>query len=123
MKIGIIRCEKNEEQCPLTGCLKCLDNTEQAFTGYDVAKLVGVFTCRCPGDNVIKLGKILKAKGVQAIHFCTCAFSKKKEGGWVLGEGYCDNTDGILKKLSLETGLPCVKGSAHLPVGYQVETF
>jgi len=123
MNIGIIRCEKNEEQCPLTGCLKCLDNTEQAFTEYDVAQLVGVFTCRCPGDNVVNLGKILKAKGAQAIHFCTCAFSKKKEGRWVLGEGYCDNTDGILKKLSLETDLPCVKGSAHLPAGYQVETF
>jgi predicted metal-binding protein len=121
MNIGIIRCEKNEERCPLTGCFKCLQDTKEGFSAYDSAKLLGVFTCRCPGDNLVKLGKILKAKGAQAIHICTCAFSRKENGKWQLGQGFCDSVDDLLKSLSNETGLPCVKGSAHLPEGYRVE--
>ncbi|MDX2510762.1 MAG: CGGC domain-containing protein [Desulfobacterales bacterium] len=123
MNIGLIRCEKNEDRCPLTGCLTCWKETKEGFTNYDEVQLAGVFTCRCPGDNVGNLGKIMKAKGVQAIHFCTCSFSRKENGKWKLGQGFCENVDDLLKKVSNETGLPCVKGSAHLPEGYSVETF
>ena len=49
-KIGIIRCEKNAEKCPLTNCLKTLRDTKEGFAGYEHAELVGIFTCRCPGD-------------------------------------------------------------------------
>ena len=35
MNIGIIRCEKNEETCPLTGCLNCLQDTQEGFADYD----------------------------------------------------------------------------------------
>jgi predicted metal-binding protein len=121
MNIGIIRCEKNEETCPLTGCFNCLRDTKEGFADYDTAQLVGMFTCRCPGDNFVKLGKILKAKGAQAIHICTCTFSRKESGKWTVGQGFCDRVDDLLKSLSDETGLPCVKGSAHLPEGYQME--
>jgi predicted metal-binding protein len=123
MNIGMIRCEINEKTCPLTGCFKCLEETTQGFADYDSAKLVGVFTCRCPGDNVGNLGKILKAKGAEAIHFCTCTFAHIEDGKWQMGDGICDPVDDLLKKVATETGLPCVKGSAHLPEGYKVETF
>lgn len=39
MNIGIIRCEKNEEACPLTGCLNCLQDTQEGFADYDASKL------------------------------------------------------------------------------------
>ena len=121
--IGIIRCEKNEDRCPLTSCIKSLQNNGEGFKKYDSAALIGVFTCKCPGDNVANLGKILKSKGAEAIHFCTCTFSSKKESAWTLGDGFCNNTDSILKKLSAEVKVPCIKGTAHLPSGYQVEVY
>jgi len=123
MNIGLIRCDKNEKTCPLTGCFNCLEATKEGFAGYDDARLVGVFTCRCPGDNIANLGNILKAKGAQAIHLCTCTFAHKKDGKWEMGDGFCDHADDLLSTLSGATGLPCVKGSAHLPEEYTAETF
>ena len=32
--------------------------------------------------------------------------------------GFCDHIDEIMEKVHRETGLTCVKGSAHLPDGY-----
>ena len=75
-KVAIIRCEKNEEKCPLTGCFNSLTDTDQGFAEYEQARPAGVFTCRCPGENVVGLAKILKSKGAEAIHFCTCMFAK-----------------------------------------------
>ncbi|MFZ0484058.1 MAG: CGGC domain-containing protein [Desulfobacterales bacterium] len=121
--IGIIRCEKNADRCPLTNCLKSLKGGQQGFSGYDKGELIGVFTCKCPGDNVINLGKILKKKGAEAIHFCTCTFAHKKEGEWTMGGGFCDHIDNILKGLSNEVKIPCIKGTAHLPDGYVPEVF
>jgi len=123
MNIGIIRCERNDERCPLTSCIKSLQATQEAFSGYENPQLVGVFSCHCPGDGVARLGKILKAKGAQAIHFCTCTFSHKQAGEWVLGNGFCDHIDEILKQLSEDIGLPCVKGTAHLPEAYHLQSF
>lgn len=122
-KIGIIRCEKNELKCPLTGCFKSLNTTTQGFEMYEEAELVGVFTCRCPGDNVQNLAKILKAKGAEAIHMPTCLFANKTKEGWKLeGGGFCDKTDQLLDDIHEASGLPCVKGAAHLPKGYTPET-
>jgi predicted metal-binding protein len=123
MNIGLIRCEKNEKKCPLTGCLKSLEETTQGFAEYDNAKLVGVFSCRCPGDDIGNLGKILKAKGAEAIHLCTCTFAHKEDGQWQMEDGLCDHADHLLSTLSEATALSCVKGSAHLPEGYAAETF
>jgi predicted metal-binding protein len=122
--IAIIRCEKNENKCPLTGCFKALDKTVQGFDRYQDCTLAGVFTCRCPGDNVPGLAKILKSKGVQIIHFVTCSFAKKTDHGWdnTMG-GFCDNLDQIVKQVHKETGLPCVLGTAHLPKGYTPQIF
>jgi len=121
--IGIIRCEKNADRCPLTNCLKSLKGGQQGFSGYEKGELIGVFTCKCPGDNVINLGKILKKKGAEAIHFCTCTFAHKKEGEWTMGGGFCDHIDNILKGLSNEVKIPCIKGTAHLPDEYVPEVF
>ena len=120
-KSAIIRCEKNEERCPLTSCFKCMIESKEGFSGFDDCKPAGVFTCRCPGDNVIKLARIFKTKGAEVIHFCTCAFAKKTDDGWMAGGGFCDHLDEIIERVSKESGLPCVKGSAHLPKGYTPE--
>ena len=122
VKIGLIRCEKNENRCPLTGCFRSIETATQGFSMYEEAEIVGVFTCRCPGDRLVEYGKILKSKGAEVIHFCTCAFSEKSDGKWVLGNGFCDRLDDLMRNLSDATGLACVKGSAHLPEGYRPET-
>ena len=121
--IGIIRCEKNEGHCPLTGCLRSLTNTKEGFLSYKNAEIMGVFTCRCPGDDIGKMGKILEKKGAEAIHFCTCTFAHKEDGKWVEGGGLCDHVDTLLERLASETNIPCVKGTAHLPAGYATEVF
>ena len=121
--IGIIRCEKNADRCPLTNCLKSLKGMQQGFSNYDSSELIGVFSCNCPGNNVKGLGKILKKKGAEAIHFCTCTFAHKNEGKWTMGNGFCDHIDNILESLSNELKIPCVKGTAHLPDGYIPKEF
>ncbi len=121
-KVAIIRCEKNENRCPLTSCINCLTDTKEGFARYEQTRLSGVFTCRCPGDDTVNLAKILKSKGTDAIHFCTCTFAKKTDNGWDMADGgFCDHIDEIMKKVHQETGLTCVKGSAHLPDGYKPE--
>lgn len=122
-KIGLLRCEKNEARCPLTGCLKSLKNGVEGFSGHDHPELVGIFTCRCPGDDAVALAKILKSKGADTIHFCTCTFAHREDGKWVAGEGFCDHTDEILQRIASAVHLPCVKGTAHLPENYQPRVF
>ena len=119
-QIGLIRCEKNEDRCPLTGCFKCLVNRKEGFAMYDDDCIPGgVFTCRCPGDNVAGLAKILKSKGVDTIHFSTCTFAAKKDGKWVMEEGgFCAHIDDIIDRVHQATGQTCIKGAAHLPENY-----
>ena len=97
---------------------------KEGFARYDECMPAGVFTCRCPGDNVVGLAKIIKSKGAEAIHFCTCTFAKKTDHGWDQAEGgFCDNLDKLITQVHEATGLPCVKGSAHLPKGYTPEVW
>jgi predicted metal-binding protein len=118
-RIAIIRCEKNEETCPLTNCFNTMMNAVQGFSAYDECIPAGVFTCRCPGDNVANLGKILKSKGADVIHLCTCSFAKKTEKGWDNSQGgFCDHIEKIAEDIARAAGLPCVLGTAHLPKGY-----
>ena len=118
-KIGIIRCQKNEEKCPLTSCFRCLMETKEGFGMYEEAMPAGVFTCKCPGDIAVQQAKILKAKGADAVHFCTCAFAKKGDGGWSMEQGgFCEQIDDIIERVHREADIPCVKGTAHLPAGY-----
>ncbi|MBC2716327.1 MAG: CGGC domain-containing protein [Desulfobacteraceae bacterium] len=122
-KVAIIRCEKNENRCPLTNCFKCMSENKQGFAGYSGAVPAGIFTCRCPGDNAADLGKILKSKGAEVIHFCTCAFAKKTDKGWISEDGgFCDHLEQVIEQVHNATGLPCVKGTAHLPEDYELET-
>ncbi|MEA1934450.1 MAG: CGGC domain-containing protein [Thermodesulfobacteriota bacterium] len=121
-KVAIIRCEKNMDKCPMTNCFKCLTETKEGFAEYDKCIPVGVFTCRCPGDNAVGLAKILKSKGAEVIHFCTCAFANKTKDGWDSSKkGFCENLDEIIERVNKESGLRCVKGTAHLPKGYTPE--
>ncbi len=122
-QIGLIRCEKNENRCPLTSCLRSLKTTTQGFAGYEAAELVGVFTCRCPGSGVADMAKILKRKGAEAIHFCTCTFAHKEEGAWVEGRGFCKHLENLLQQIAGEADIPCVQGTAHLPASYTPITY
>ena len=124
MKIAIIRCEKNMDRCPLTNCFNCLIEKKKGFIQYNETIPAGVFTCKCPGDNAVGLSKILKSKGAEAIHFCTCTFSKKSDKGWDMADGgFCDNIDSIIDTVYQETEIQCIKGTAHLPKGYVPSTW
>jgi len=121
-KVAIIRCEKNETKCPLTNCFKCLAEQKEGFKGYDDCLLTGVFTCRCPGDNLTDLANILKSKGTEVIHFCTCTFAKKTDAGWdATHNGFCENIDSLIERTNKASGVSCVKGTAHLPSGYELK--
>lgn len=120
-KVAIIRCADNEDRCPLTSCLNCLRETKEGFSIYSQAQPAGVFTYRGPDQDVAGLAKILQAKGAQAIHLCTCAFAHKTKAGWTMGQGFCDRADELLQAMHEATGLPCVKGTAHLPAGYDLQ--
>ena len=123
-KVAIIRCEKNMNKCPLTSCFACLAEKKEGFSFYDDCTLMGVFTCQCPGDNDVELAEILKSKGAEVIHFCTCTFATKTDGGWTRDNGgFCENIDAIIEHVNRETGVRCVKGTAHLPKGYQIATW
>jgi len=89
--VAIIRCENNMDRCPLTNCFRCLMEKKEGFAIYEDCIPAGVFTCRCPGDVTVNLSKILKAKGAEVIHFCTCTFAKKTTDGWVAKDGgFCE---------------------------------
>ncbi len=123
-KIGIIRCEKNEHKCPLTSCLKSLADGAQGYAAHQGPNtLVGVFTCRCPGDQAENLGKILKSKGTEVVHWCTCLFAHKEEGRWQVGDGLCRDVDALIQRVARGADIACVKGTAHLPEGYRPEVF
>jgi predicted metal-binding protein len=118
-KVAIIRCEKNENNCPMTNCFKTMMETTEGFARYTACEPAGVFTCRCPGDNAVNHAKILKSKGAEVIHWCTCSFAKKTPSGWdEKNGGFCDHLEAIAQKVTKESGLPCVLGTAHLPKGY-----
>ena len=120
-KIAILRSAKNARRCPLTNCLRCLAGAREGFAGYDDPEPAGIFTLDPDPEENLQLARILKSKGAEAIHVTTCAFAKKGEGGWVLGDGLEKDLDleGLLKRMAQDTGLPCVLGTAHLPEGYQ----
>ena len=123
-QIGMIRCEKNQDRCPLTSCLRCLTGQKEGFSGYEACELAGVFTCRCPGDIAVDQAKILKSKGAEAIHFCTCTFAAKGDTGWVMNNGgFCDHIDELIERVQQAVGIPCVKGTAHLPKEYETEVW
>lgn len=122
-RIGLIRCEKNETKCPLTSCFKALSSAKEGFAGCEAPELAGVFTCRCPGENVAEMAKILKSKGAERIHFCTCMFAHREKEGWSSGSGFCADVDRLVSLAAAEAGIPCVKGTAHLPNGYVPEVF
>jgi len=123
-KIGIFRCKENEQKCPLTNCFLSLQEKKQGFAHYEEVKLYGVFTLSDKLEDNINLAKIFKSKGVEVIHFVTCSFSSKDENSnWELGNGFFEDIDSMAQEIAENTGLACVKGTAHLPKDYVLETF
>jgi predicted metal-binding protein len=122
--IGLFRCRKNETKCPLTNCFRSLFSRQQGFSDYEQTEIAGVFTLQDDQAINLDLAKILKSKGAEAIHITTCAFAHKGEGKtWHLGNGFAKNVDELCAAIAKETGLPCIKGSAHLPEGYTPQVF
>ncbi len=122
--IGLLRCRENETKCPLTNCFRSLFSREQAFSRYESTQLAGVFTIQEDWDRTLELAKILRSKGAEVIHITTCAFAHKESGTtWQLGDGFFPNSDELCAAVARETGLPCVKGSAHLPPDYTPQVF
>ena len=121
--IAILRSEGNAKTCPLTSCFKCLAECQEGYAEYSQARLVGVFSLQSDPEEMVRLAKILKAKGAEAIHVVTCAFAHKSEGNWVLGNGLEGDLEALMKRVVAETGLPCIMGTAHLPKGYAPKRF
>ena len=123
-RIGLLRCRDNELTCPLTNCFRSMREKIQGFQDYQETSLIGVFTIPDDMDQAVDLAKILKSKGAEAIHMATCAFSHKAEGKtWTLGQGFYAQADELARRIASEVGIPCIKGTAHLPDGYQPEVF
>jgi len=122
-KIAMIRCEKNMEKCPQTSCFAAMTSKKEGFQIYDDDCIpAGVFVCHCPGEDTVEKANILKSKGVDAIHFCTCTFATKGEGGWSMENGgFCEDINKIIERVHQETDVPCVKGTAHLPKDYNIQ--
>lgn len=123
VKIAILRSEANARSCPLTNCFKCLDERIEGFSDYAAPHLAGIFTIDPDPEETVRLAKILKAKGAEAIHVTTCAFAHKSNKGWILGDGFERDLEPLMKRVAAETGLPCVLGTAHLPQGYFPKRF
>ena len=122
--IGLLRCPENEFKCPLTNCFRSLLSRQQAFAGYEHTDLAGVFTMHRNRDTTLDLARILQSKGAEVIHVVTCAFAHKDQGKtWHLGNGFVSNVDDLCAAISTASGLPCIKGSAHLPRNYSPEVF
>jgi predicted metal-binding protein len=118
-KLAIIRCEKNLDRCPMTECLESVRRRMDGFAGYEDPRLLGIFTCHCNDEIILNLCRILKEKGVEIIHFCTCTFAREGQEQWIEGEGLCHHVDELMERIHKELGLRCVKGTAHLPKDYE----
>ena len=73
-------------------------------------------------DDVANKAKILKAKGAEAIHVPTCLFANKTDGEWISENGgMCDKLEALTYLIQEAAGLPCIRGTAHLPKGFVPE--
>lgn len=111
------------DKCPLTSCFAALTARKGAFIAHhEDCALAGVFTCHCPGDNAVEMVNIPKNKVAEVIHFCTCTFATRTDEGWRMENGgFCPDSLRIIERVHNETGIPCVKGTAHLPGNYTIQ--
>ena len=84
---------------------------------YDTCKrLIGDSLSTEIRDNVKEYFKNINGKTLLYI-------DALKDGEWIEGKGFCEHIDEILQRISKETGIPCVKGTAHLPKGYVPQVY
>ncbi|MFC2025208.1 CGGC domain-containing protein [Chloroflexota bacterium] len=76
MKIGIIRCQENSNNCAGYKCFPAIQNRTGQFEGYDTIELVGFDSCggcgRNKADKVVARALRLKEKGAEVIHLGNC---------------------------------------------------
>ncbi len=80
MKIGIIRCQENSNQCAGYHCFPALQNRAGEYLKvYDSIELVGYDTCggcgRNKADKILARALRLKEHGAEVIHLGNCLVS------------------------------------------------
>lgn len=52
------------------------------------------------------------------------SYAEKTDEGWVdKNGGFCETIDKLIEQVHNETGIHCVKGTAHLPKDYSIKTW
>lgn len=80
MRIGIIRCLAQAQNCPGTGCFRAVKEKEGQFANYDNVELVGFTTCGgCPlydSKTLLEEVELLLNRGAEVIHMSACTMSR-----------------------------------------------
>ncbi len=101
MKIGIIRCQEQSNNCAGWSCFPAMREKTGGFAGYDTIEPVGFDTCggcgRGKADKIVARGKRLKEKGAEVIHLGSCLI------------GGCPTKDLYVKALREQVGVPIVE--------------
>jgi len=73
MKVGVIRCQQTEIDCPATTCLSFAAKGEGGFKETDPVEVIGVNSCGgCPGKQIYARVMEMKKRGAEKIVFASC---------------------------------------------------
>jgi len=76
MKIGIIRCQEQSNNCAGYRCFPAIQNRTGQFAKYDTIEVVGFDTCggcgRNKADKILARALRLQEKGAEVIHLGNC---------------------------------------------------
>ena len=76
MKVGIIRCQEQSNNCAGYQCLPAVQELSGEFSRYESVELVGFDTCggcnRGLSNKIVDRALRLKKKGAQVIHLGSC---------------------------------------------------
>ena len=73
MKVAIIRCLKQEEECIANSCLDLIKQRKNKFADISNVELVGLITCGdCPGKKISIRAKNLLEAGADKIILASC---------------------------------------------------
>lgn len=101
MKIGIIRCQEQSQNCAGWSCFPAIRDKTGGFEGYDTIDLVGYDTCggcgRGKPDKIVARAKRLKEHGAEAIHLGSCLVFA------------CPTKDQFVKALKEQVGVPIIE--------------
>ena len=82
MKVGVIRCRKQQENCLFAGCLDAMKNKTVAFEGVtEDIEMAGINDCGgCPGEKVVERAVgMVRMGGADTIVLTSCATQRDCE--------------------------------------------